>query len=487
LTQPLRVFAGAFGVEVNAFSPLATGRHDFEALCYHPAGTLGGDVPLIAAPIAPLRELAAAGEITLTEGMVAGAQPGGLLTRATYEELAEELLGDLSRSGAIDVVVLGLHGAMSAHGLPDCDGDLLARVRAIVGPKATIAVLFDSHGTLSDAMLRGADVLVCYKEYPHTDIAESAAKLVRMAIAAARGQIAPRIAVHDCRMISVYHTMHGPMQALVRNLRERETAGEALDISIVHGFVWADTPDTTAKVLVTTDGNQPAARRIAAEIGADLRALAGTTYAPLVPMTEAVGQGVAASGEAPLILADTADNPGGGAPSDSTWVLHALAEAGVRNVAAGIIWDPVATELALAAGPGARLGLRIGGKACALSGPPLDLEVTVIDTSDRASVPFSGSEWPMGKAAGLYVPALDWYLVTSSLRTQCFAPKAFSRFGIDPAQRGVILVKSSQHFYAAFRPIAGEIVIVDAPGALDHDPRRLPYRHVVRPVWPLDP
>jgi microcystin degradation protein MlrC len=486
LTKPLRVFAGAFGIEVNAFSPLATGRHDFAALCYHPAGTLGDDVPLIAAPIAPLRQRAAAGEITLTEGMVAGAQPGGLLTRATYEELACELLRDLAQAGPLDLVVLGLHGAMSAHGLPDCDGDLIARVRDITGHDTTIAVLFDSHGTLSDAMLRGTDLLACYKEYPHTDITESADKLVRLAIVTASGEIAPRMAVHDCRMISVYHTMHGPMQALVRKLRERETAGEALDISIVHGFVWADTPDTTAKVLVTTDGDEPAARRIAAEIGAELRALAGTTHAPLVPMDEAVQQAVAASGEAPLILADTADNPGGGAPSDSTWVLHALAEAGVRNVAAGIIWDPVATELALAAGPGARMGLRIGGKACALSGPPLDLEVTVIDTSDRASVPFSGSEWPMGKAAGLYVPALDWYLVTSSLRTQCFAPEAFSRLGIDPAQRGTILVKSSQHFYAAFRPIAGEIVIVDAPGALDHDPRRLPYRQVVRPVWPLD-
>lgn len=483
----LRVFAGAFGVEVNAFSPLATGQHDFAALCYHPAGTLGNDLPLIAAPIAPLRALAAAGEIALIEGMVAGAQPGGLLTRATYEALAGELLADLEQAGPVDLVVLGLHGAMSAQGLPDCDGDLIARVRAMVGPEVTIAVLFDSHGTLSKAMLDGADLLVCYKEYPHTDIAESAAKLVRLALAAARGEIVPRLAVHDCRMISVYHTMHGPMEQLVADLRAREAIGAALDISIVHGFVWADTPDTTAKVLVTTDGEAKQAARIAAEIGTALRALAGTTHAPLVPMDEAVAHAAALVEGPPLILADTADNPGGGAPSDSTFLLRALAAAGVNNVAAGIIWDPVATELALAAGPGARLNLRIGGKACALSGDPLDLEVTVLAASDQASVPFSGSEWPMGKAAGLHVPALDWYLVISSQRTQCFAPEAFTRLGIDLAMRRVILVKSSQHFYAAFRPLAGEIMIVDAPGVLDHDPRRLPYRHVTRPVWPLDP
>ncbi|MFO6448723.1 M81 family metallopeptidase [Erythrobacter sp. NE805] len=486
MTGTPRVFAAAFGVEVNAFSPLATGRHDFAALSYHPAGTLGAAVPLIAAPFVPLRRLAQGGAITLVEGMVAGAQPGGPLTRATYEALAGELLGDLAAAGPVDCVVLGLHGAMSAQGLPDCDGDLIARVRAMIGPKAVLAVLFDSHGTLSQAMLDGADLLVCYKEYPHTDIAESAEKLVRLALAATRGDIAPRVAVHDCRMISVYHTMHGPMQALVAELRAREARGLALDISVVHGFIWADTPDTSAKVIVTTDGDAPAAARIAGEIGARLRALAGTTHAPLVAMAEAV-RCAAAPRAAPLVLADTADNPGGGAPSDSTWLLRALAAAGVGDVAAGIIWDPAATELALAAGPGARLDLRIGGKACALSGDPLDLEVHVLAAAEAASVPFAGSEWPMGQAAGLHVPALDWYLVVSARRTQCFAPEAFTRLGIDPAQRRVVLVKSSQHFYAAFQPLAGEVLIVDAPGVLDHDPRRLPYRHVTRPIWPLDP
>lgn len=482
-----RVFAAAFGVEVNAFSPLATGRHDFATLCYHPAGTLGADVPLIAAPIAPLRTLASAGEITLVEGMVAGAQPGGLLTRATYEALAGELLGDLAQAGPVDLVVLGLHGAMSAQGLPDCDGDLITRVRAIVGAGSTIAVLFDSHGTLSQEMLDGTDLLICYKEYPHTDIAECAEKLVRLAMAKVRGEITLRLAVHDCRMISVYHTMHGPMQALIADCRAREERGEALDIAIVHGFIWADTPDTTAKVIVTTNDDAPAAARTAAEVGAALRALAGTTHAPLVAMETAVTRAVEHRGAKPLVLADTADNPGGGAPSDSTWLLRALGKAGVGNLAAGIIWDPVATDLALAAGPGARIDLRIGGKACALSGEPLDVTATVLATSDKASVPFAGSEWPMGKAAGLHIPALDWYLVVSSQRTQCFAPEAFARLGIDPAARRVILVKSSQHFYAAFQPLAGEIMIVDAPGVLDHDPRRLPYRHITRPLWPLDP
>lgn len=480
------VFAAALGVEVNAFSPLATGRRDFEALALHSAGTLGAEVPLIAAPLVPLRRLAAAGHVRLSEGLVAGAQPGGLLTRATYESLAGELLADLDRAGPVDLVVLGLHGAMSAIGLPDCDGDLIARIRTRIGPEPVLAVLFDSHGTLSDAMVAGADLLLCYKEYPHTDIADSAERLVALALETVRGAIRPARAVHDCRMISVFHTMHGPMQALVAGIRAREAAGQALDISIVHGFVWADTPDTSAKVLVTTDADPAAARRIAEAVGAELRALAGQSFAPLTPLAEAVARAVA-SGPRPLLLADTADNPGGGAPSDSTWALHALRDAGVRNLAAAILWDPVATELAHAAGPGARLPMRIGGKACSLSGPPLDLEVEVIQTATDASIPFSDSEWPMGRAASLFIPALDWHLVVSEHRTQCFAPEAFSRLGIDPAARDVLLVKSSQHFYAAFRDLAAEILIVDAPGVLDHDPGRLPYRHVRRPVWPLDP
>lgn len=481
----LRIFAAALGAEVNTFSPLLIDRSRFAELWLYPAGTIPRDAepPLVAAPLRRAWQLEAAGEATLVQGLCAGAQPGGLIARATYEALRDELLADLLAAGAVDIVLLGLHGATVADGYDDCEGDLMARVRAHVGPQVTIAALLDPHCHLTPAMLALADVMIAYKEYPHDDIFMTADRLVDLAVAHARSAITPVTRGWDCRTIGVFNTYRQPVRAVVDDLIAATAADPAiLDISIAHGFPWGDVADIGTRVWVTTNGDAALAAEVAERYGRRIEEVRAICQPVLVSAPDAAA--MVREGGPPLVLAETADNPGGGAPGDATHLVHALLDHGLNDIAAGIFWDPVAVMLCEAAGIGAVLPLRVGGGASRLSGVPLDLEARVIGLTDDLRQPFGGGQWPSGKAACVQTDRLT--LILSATRTQCFATEAFTSFGIDLAAKRVVVVKSSNHFEASFRKLSDHIVTVSTPGALTPDPRLLPYRNVKRPIWPLD-
>ena len=481
----LRIFAAALGAEVNSFSPLPIDRARFAELWLYPAGSLprDADPPLIAAPLRRAWALEAAGEAVVTQGLCAGAQPGGIIARAAWEGLRDELLADLAAAGTVDVVLLGLHGATVADGHDDCEGELMALVRRAVGPDVTVAALLDPHCHLSPAMLALADVMIAYKEYPHDDIFTTADRLVELAVAHAQGTIAPVMRGWDCRTIGTFNTYRQPMRALVDDLIAETTADPAiLDISIAHGFPWGDVADMGTRVWATTDGDATVAAAIAERYGRRIEAIRAECQPVLMSASEAVAM---ICGDCPpLILAETADNPGGGAPGDATHLVRALMDAGIDRVAAGIFWDPVAVMLCEAAGVGAVLPLRIGGGVSRLSSDPLDLEVRVVGITDDLRQPFGGGDWPSGKA--VCVEGGGVTLVLSTTRTQCFAVEAFTSFGVDLAAMRAVVVKSSNHFEASFRKLSDRIVIVSTPGALTPDPCLLPYRKVTRPIWPLD-
>lgn len=481
----LRVFTAALGAEVNSFSPLPIDRACFKSLWLYPAGTVARDrdPPLIAAQLARLWELEVAGEVCVVQGLCAGAQPGGVIARAAYETLRDQLIADLIAAGTVDLVVLGLHGATIADGYDDCEADLLARVRGTVGPDVTIAVLLDPHCHLSAEMLAIADVMIAYKEYPHDDIVAVASRLVDLGIAAARRQIAPTVRAWDCRTIGSFNTYHQPMRALVDDLIAQTAADPAiLDISIAHGFPWGDVPDMGARVWVTTDGDAARAAELAERYGRRLEAMRSACQPVLLSAAAAVDLARAAG--APLVLAETADNPGGGAPGDATHLLRVLLDAGLDGIAAGIFWDPVAVQLCVAAGEGATIPLRVGGGASHLSGDPLDLEVCVLRIVDALQQPFGGGLWPSGRVVCVGNDRLT--LIISDRRTQCFATEAFTDCGVDLAAMRVVIVKSSNHFETSFQRLSDRIMAIVTPGVLTPDPRLLPYARVRRPIWPLD-
>jgi len=184
----------------------------------------------------------------------------------------------------------------------------------------------------------------------------------------------------------------------------------------------------------------------------------------------------------PLVMADVWDNPGGGVPGDSTILLRLLLEHGVREAALATLWDPIATRLCFSAGVGATLPLRFGGKVSATGGDPIDATVNVKNLVRDATMSFGASIVSLGDAAWIDVCGID--VILNTARTQVYNPDVFTRLGIDPLSRQLLVVKSTNHFYAAFQPIASEILYVDVPGPYPSDPSRNTYVHLERAIWP---
>jgi microcystin degradation protein MlrC len=183
------------------------------------------------------------------------------------------------------------------------------------------------------------------------------------------------------------------------------------------------------------------------------------------------------------VIAETSDNAGGGAPSDCTAVLARLLARGVREAAIGIFWDPIAVSFCREAGVGARLPLRLGGKCGAISGDPLDLDVVIHAVTDDASqTSLSGGRVSLGPAAWIEVAGI--HIILGSIRQQCFNPDAFTGLGCRLDDKRIVVVKSSQHFYAGFAPIARDVRYCAAETGILRDFASIPFQVFNRPYWP---
>ena len=481
----MRVFSGSLATETNTFAPMPTGMASFRDRGYFPAGRHPDQMTFFSGPLWAARLRGRERGWDLVEGMVAGAQPSGTTTRQAYESLRDELLADLKQALPVDMVLLGLHGAMVADGYEDCEGDLLARVRAIVGPKVVVGAELDPHNHLTPEMVRQADLLIAFKEYPHTDVLERALELVDLCAAKVEGKVDPVAAVADCQMIVTMHTSRDPARAFVDRIQTMEGKDGILSISVSHGFAWGDVPEMGTRVLVYTDGDQSKADMLARELAGDLIELREQLNVRFPPVDAALDEALAFEG-GPVVISDGADNPGGGAAGDSTFILRRLVERGITNVALGPMWDPVAVRIAFEAGVGARLAMRVGGKIGPLSGDPIDLHCTVKALQhDMVMTGLAGTPMPLGDCALLEANGVEIVLIT--LRNQAMGTDLFTGLSVDLAAKKMIVVKSSQHFYASFSKVARHVIYAGAPGAVTLDLTTLPYRKVRRPKWPLDP
>ncbi len=257
-----------------------------------------------------------------------------------------------------------------------------ARARSS-GPKCVIGVELDPHCHLTMKRLAKSDIIVLYKEFPHTDVVERAEDVLDLVLATLRGKIKPVMSVYDCRQIQSYPTTLQPMRSLVDRLMAMEGKDGILSVSIAHCFPYGDVAEIGTRVLVIADGDKKKADALATTLGEELVSLRGKTTADLtLDVKGGVGEGVAFN-DLPVVIADPADNAGGGAPSDNTDILKHLIETKVENACIGPIWDPIAVRLCFDAGLGAKFDLRFGGKIAVTSGQPVDAEVEVIGPEAR--------------------------------------------------------------------------------------------------------
>ena len=479
----MRLFYAALALEANTFLTQPTSYEAFVEKLYYPPGQYPPQQPHQTGAMDAVRALVMRGAIELIEGSCYAAQPGGAAARDAYERMRDEILGQLQAALPVDGVVLNLHGAMVAHGYDDCEGDILERVRTLVGDRCVIGVELDPHCHLTVKRCALADIIVLFKEYPHTDFAERGVEMVDLVRRTIRRQIRPVKSVFDCRTIASFPTSIQPMRGLVDRIMELEGSERVLSISIGHCFPYGDVPECGTRVLVITDDAKPYGDNLAEQVGRKLISFREQSAPPAYTVDGAIDFALAQTG-GPVVIADTTDNAGGGAPSDNTTFLHRLIARGVQGAAVAPIWDPAAVRLAFNAGEGARLPFRFGGKNGPASGPPVDAEVEVIRCVPDAHQTFAGAIVPLGDVASIRMGGVEAVLI--STRAQAMGTDLFSNFGIDPASRKILVVKSNQHFYAAFSKIAAQVIYAEGDGALPRDVRKLPWAKIQRPIWPLD-
>ena len=483
----MKIFTSALEAETNTFSPIPTGLTDFHVIRLD--ALKNGVYPFPDEDVISTlwqRKARDRGD-QFYYGLGAFAKPAGPTAQSIYEDFRDEILASLKACPPVDVVLLYLHGAMVAHGYEDCEGDLLARIRTLVGSKVIIAAELDLHCHLTDKMRDSADILISYKEYPHTDMVERADEVFDLAILAASGGCRPTMAFFDCKLVGMYPTSTPAMRSFIDEMLATEKMGKVLSVSFLHGFPYGDVHDAGGKILVITDNAQPLAEYLAEKLGRKIVGLRDVISFKPLSLEHALDKAVSILADipyesiTPVVVADQSDNAGGGAPSDSTYALRWLLDHKVKGAAIAIFYDPQVVRSALSAGIGSELTVRLGGKMGLASGDPLDLVVRVksIKPGYWQSFPQDGSRPVLaflGDTVALQCEGID--IVVSTERSQCYSYTVFDDLGIPSRERKLLVVKSAQHFYGSFVSIAHEIIYMAGPGAVPPVVEKIKYRRM---------
>ena len=484
-----RIFVAALATETNTFSPIVIDRQAFEDSFYAAPGQHPDTATLCTAPIPVGRRVCAGLGWTLIEGTAAWADPAGLVSGAAHVALRDEILDQLRTAMPVDAVVLGLHGAMVAQGCVDPEGDLLARVREIVGPDILVCAELDPHSHLTAKRVAAADFFVAFKEFPHTDFVARAHDLWAIVVDTLQGRVRPVMSTYDCRMIDVFPTSREPMRGFVdRMLAIESDDPKVLSLSAIHGFMAGDVPEMGTQMIAVTDGDAAYGIALATRLGQELFALRGKFMMPVLNEKDAVATAMQAKA-GPVVIADMWDNPGGGTAGDATVLLAELMARGATGVAVGTIWDPIAVSLCRAAGTGAVMPLRFGAKSAPFTGDPVDALVQVLTLSEDAAMTFGESVVPFGPAARVALldsagAPIGIEVILNTVRAQSYDPSLFHVMGIDPGEQRILVIKSTNHFNAAFAPIAAEILYCSAGMPYPNNPAVTPYRFVRPDIWP---
>ena len=448
--------------------------------------------------------------------LYASATPGGIVTRAAYLTLRSQLLDGVRAALPVTGMLLALHGAMVAEGVPDAEGALLQAIRALVGPDVPVIATLDSHANVSPLMVAAATALIGYTTYPHVDTHERGREAADLLTRILLHHVRPTASLATPPMLvplppQSTQSVHGsatPMHVLLARARALCADPRVLNVTVTGGFPYSDVPEAGLRVLVTTADDAAFAREAATILAREAWAMRAQFQPRMVSIADAITQ-IDSAPRFPLVLADSGDNPGAGAPCDGTALLHARYVADVRGVAVAVIADAETVAQAVAAGTGATLAVRLGGKRDTRGGPPLVAPARVIRITDgvftNTGPMGTGSRTRMGRTVVLALGGTGRtsgtsradaatngvHVIVTEQRTQALDLSLFRSAGIEPTAMRALVVKSSVHFRAAFAPIAAAILDVDTPGISNPNLHlhlaQFPFQHIRRPIWPLDP
>ncbi|MGH8850884.1 MAG: M81 family metallopeptidase [Casimicrobiaceae bacterium] len=488
------IAVGGFQHETNTFAPSKADYAAFEHGGGWPPLVSGGEI----APRVAGANIPAAGAITSlhalghkTVGLVWGAaSPSAHVTRDAYERIVGDMLARLAAAGPVDGVYLDLHGAMVSEHLDDGEGELLARVRRIVGPRTPVVASLDLHANVTRAMIDHCDGLVAYRTYPHVDMAATGERAARLLDRTMRlGKPAAK-SFHPLDFLTGLPsqcTLIEPARGLYALLERLEREHDAA-LSFAPGFPMADFPECGMTVF----GYGSDAGRVATAVTALAQATADAEgdfsmrlFEPDAAVLRAMQRGEPG---APVVLADTQDNPGAGGNGDTTGLLAALLARRAPGAVLGLLIDPASAAQAHAVGTGRKAVFSLGEISGVPGHAPLGGEFTVEALRDGrftcTGPMFHGFRMELGPMALLEKDGVRFVL--ASRKCQAADQEMFRHVGIEPRQQRILALKSSVHFRADFEPIAKEVLVVVAPGPAKADPTMFPWRRL-RPGLRLKP
>lgn len=466
----MRIAVAGFSHESNTFSAQPTVLDDFgiqtgrEMLARH-AGTYHE----IAGYVSAAEDLG----MELCPILSASATPAGPVARGAYEEICGRILAGLLDLGAVDGVLLALHGAMVAEGFPHGDAETVRRVRGQVGPEMPLVVTHDYHANVPPSLVEAADALVIYKTNPHVDQRERGSEAASILARTVRGEVRPAMALARPRLvlnICFHNTSAPPMEPLMARAVDLENQEGILSCSIAAGYQYADVESMGPSVVVVADGDPERARTEADRLSAAMWEARGQMVPRLPGPAAAVRQAMAGQ-EHPVTLLDEGDNVGGGSTGDSTLVLEQLLRQGADGWVV-TLWDPEAAKACAAAGIGAEVELAVGGKTDARHGDPQRVAGTVRTLSDgryeeRERRHGGGRRHHQGLTAVLRVPCGQGagLLVLNSRRQVPVSIHQITSVGIAPEQQKILVAKGAVAPRAAYEPVSPRLIVVDSGGA----------------------
>lgn len=483
----MRIAIGGFKHETNTFAPSKATWEDFsKGYSYSPM--VSGDAVFKAVsganiPVAGFIAEAQKRGHTLIATTWCAASPSAHVTEDAFERIAAMIVAGIREALPVDAVYLDLHGAMVTEHLDDGEGELLRRVRDVVGKDIPVVASLDSHANITEQMVQHAEALAVYRTYPHVDMAETGARAFAFLQRRFDGMPRPKVAVRRIPFLIPLcwqSTEIEPGRRLYAGIDGLES-DSVWSVSFATGFPAADFPECGPVVLAygaTQAAVDQAADTLAGAVIAAEPEFAGILYDPDQAALRAMQ--IAATARKPVVIADTQDNPGAGGDSDTTGILRALIRHRVKRAAIGLIVDKAAALAAHAAGVGSRIRIKLGGHSNIPGDSPLEAEFIVEQISDGkfdATGPFfRGFHLNLGPSACLRID--DIRIVVASVKVQ-MADQAMFRFaGIEPTEQAVLVLKSSVHFRADFNAIAEEILICASPGPMVADTTQIPWKRL---------
>lgn len=490
-----RIAVGGFQHETNTFAPQRATWEDFARADAWPGYVRGpalfDAVAGVNIPIAGAVETLRAKGHELVPLSWCSAPPSSYVDEDAYERVVAGMLEDLAAAGALDAIYLDLHGAMVAAHHEDGEGELLRRIRALLGERIPIVASLDFHTNMTEAMVRHASAMVGYRTYPHVDMAATGSRAAELLdrLIRERKPLAKAFRRTNFLIPLVWQcTMAEPTKgvfALIDEIEQGSASHNQGIVGITHtpGFPPADIAECGPALVVygyDQEAADAAADRLLAAIEAKEGEFAGRLYAPDEAVAEALRLAKTATG--PIVLADIQDNPGAGGTSDTVGLLRALIAHKAAGAVVGMIVDPEAAKTAHAAGEGALLPCGVGAKIGYAGETPVEAKWRIVRLGSGeftgTGPMMKGAPFRVGPTALVTDEASGVSVVLACSRIQACDREQFRDVGVEPGDVPILALKSTVHFRADFQPIAAAVLCVVSPGAHVSDPVELPYKRL---------